>query len=1382
MSNSLGSFLLGGLMQPLLGTLQNWTSKKRKQREDEQTVLDAAVSGVAGGQSGRSLGSLPAGCVLRQGGRIIPADNLPARRDLGAGSRAKDGSGSGVLTEPKSLGPAPKRRRGSAGRGQGNAAGGGRRGGERNETVDRGLLDNGSLQSDQNQPHPWHAAAHNGELQRSKRGKVLKRKARNSARKAAGRGDVCQDTALQGHLDQDPEAALETPPQVSRSDAASENREATATGHDALSVHAVVSSTPAIENGDLQRKTAASFPESGHLSTSVAFPRQLGLPAGSPEMPAQPEMASGQARGNDAHSGLRMQEGLVRVDGGVISRNATSFSSHLSSVSEQVVQKRGAYLSSTSPSFLSSSSPLSLPSASCSAPRPTGDEERDERGLQRLQFSSLPSSLDPCAGEVGSRRAGPFSRLAQIPASSSASEIDRGLAEADSCFGGEAGDKGEEEVARFRAGGDKGADNNWPNSKLSHMFRPLSSLSAASSSTTASITTCASTRLVVSSSRSICCSTDPHQSVSSSSLCADVEQKEGMGVAKNAWGGFEEASGRGGVPLESRSFGRQLQHSEHKREQIFTATDSQEDREDNKENQILQDGQEDEPSGQEGKERSEVFGHRVLRPLRSKNLHENYDALIDIVAFAKRRCEKETMELLRRDVQILYYARGLHHPSHVKTFQRQAQQPLTTATTHAPPPPSSYSLPSVTAALAAGAQPHPCPSWATREELGAAMSRQDAFNPFTVFGEAPPELVLSEIYDQRHYTHVSAQTRASHPVIARLAASHGGGEVGLSRDNEEERRLQLQKRQIQEALRDRAARKEITPDEAKRLWLEALEDLQRKRGDRGVERGGSVSAAIHQELVKYGFARQLDVTIFREKLLPALEAWWKGQCDIELDWRHDPLTSEECAWYAEAMHALTDATEIMTVKQLCFCPTPPPYKPWSWTDSRFRLRQKTEARRKATELRQKNGRAGGEGRVQDTLEGETDVWEGAQTPQAGASELEGDERGRGGMSARKRSRSRGRRGVAGRRKSAEQRGKPQREDACLDSACTAGDADAPLQVDRGTGTGDNEKNSAFSEGSPITPQVRRGVGGQLVVITRRGALSQDQMSFPHADSEGQPGDSDAPRGRWAKRQKPNSPHSATRVAQIDATNAVTSAGNSATLGVSAESTSQLDSAFLGKNAGVIQSVAGLSGSSAPSWVATKNRIARAYHWNTPPSKNTGLRSALERRAAATAAAAAAAVASWTGNRPLVSPVNGNRISPGLFSGKTFCGTQWWPRSQTFKGMHTSPFMSTTGVSDNAKASGLPSSFGQEARPRGQDLAGAPAPGGRRSGGNGVAVSSIARPGQGLWTRVERVEEHGKRVYCRPLTTVPRARLSIDRVYGGRHNDFGRSPYTYWPTF
>lgn len=40
---------------------------------------------------------------------------------------------------------------------------------------------------------------------------------------------------------------------------------------------------------------------------------------------------------------------------------------------------------------------------------------------------------------------------------------------------------------------------------------------------------------------------------------------------------------------------------------------------------------------QEEEGRTEVFGHRVLRPLRSKDLQLNYDALIDIVRFAKRR-------------------------------------------------------------------------------------------------------------------------------------------------------------------------------------------------------------------------------------------------------------------------------------------------------------------------------------------------------------------------------------------------------------------------------------------------------------------------------------------------------------------------------------------------------------------------------------------------------------------------------------------------------------------------------------------------------------------------------------------------------------------------
>ncbi|RQX70914.1 inner centromere protein, ARK-binding region protein [Toxoplasma gondii CAST] len=1332
MSNSLGSFLLGGLVQPLLGTLQNWTSKKRKQREDEQAGLQTAASGVACSQSGRPLGSVPAGCVLRQGGRIIPADSLPGRRERCSSGHAKDGSGWSVLPSQKSLAPAAKRRRGSAGRGQGNATGGNRRDAERNEAGDTGVL----TEDDSSQSvHQWPATEQpGGQLQRSKRGRALRRKARNSAKKAPEREGI-PESEFQRPLGS--EALREMSSQIPGTDSASENLEAKATGHDALSSHASVSTFPSTEIREIQRKTAASLPASGHLSTSLAFARPLGFPAGSSASAAELEARPGQARGN----GLCRQEGSGTVEGKVLTRITSSLSPHLSSANEHTLQNRGGYLSSAAPNLLSSPSAPSLPNSSCSVPCSTGD---GERGHAQTQFSSLPSSLDPQTGEVGSRGSDPFSRLAQNCGSSISSRINGRYAETGRCCGGESGDRG--------------VDNLWSNSKAPQMFRPLSSLSAASSSTTASVTTCASTRVVASSSRSMCFSNDTHQTISSSTLYANYEQKEGT---------LGEATGRGGITMETRSFAHQLQHSEQRREQMFT-NDSQKDREDDKENHILLE-EEDEEAGHEGKKRSEVFGHRVLRPLRSKNLHENYDALIDIVAFAKRRCEKETMELLRRDVQILYYARGLHHPTHVQTFQRQAQHPLTSGAAPQGPPPSFSSLPSVTAALAAGAHPHPCPSWATREELRAAMSRQDAFNPFTVFGEAPPELVLSEIYDQRHYTHVSAQTRASHPVIARLAASHG--EAAASRDSEGDRRLQLP-----ESRRDLMARKGIAPEEAKRLWMEALEDLQRKRDDM-TERGGQVTAAFHRELVKYGFARQLDVTAFREKLLPALEAWWKGQCDIELDWRHDPLTGEECAWYAEAMHALTDATDIMTVKQLCFCPTPPPYRPWSWTDSRFRLRQKTEARRRAKELRGKRGQGAGAKESGDVNpEGEMQDWEGGQTPQASASELEGDERGRGGLSARKRSRSRARRGAG---ESGEQRAK-QTEGAGLASAFTAGGADSSL--DRTGGTGTDEKTGAFSEGSPITPQVRRGVGGQLIVITRRGALSQDQSTFPHAGPEGQSGNCDAPRGHVAKRLKPNSPRST--AAQREASSSYTSgAANSGMPGGSTGSSSQCSSASLRKkDEGDIQSGNGISGSHAASWVAAKNRVARAYPWNTPPSKKPGLRSALERRAAATAAAAAAAVAGWTGNRPLVSPDNLNRTSPGLFSGKTFCTTQWWPRHQALRGMQTSPFASSTGVSGgNAKALGLPSSVGQEARSLGQDPAGVSAPGGR-SGANGAAISSSARPGQGMWTRVEQLEERGKRVYSRPLATVPRARLSIDRVYGGRHNDFVRTPYTSWPTF
>ncbi|PFH33713.1 hypothetical protein BESB_079290 [Besnoitia besnoiti] len=1326
MSNSLGSFLLAGLMQPLLGTIQNWTSKKRKEREDEFDDSTGGVCGLrpaAGGASGgrglrrAAVSRVPSGCLLRQGGRIIPLDSAPE----GGSGRANL---AGLSAASRSGAPAAKRRRGSAGKRLKASSGGLQtsEGPENSAETALGLPANGQERQD--------AEA------KTKRGKAPKRKLKKGPQKDA----ISELTGSENRMVPEQEALHERALQASE--------------------RALLCA----ENGP-------------RAALSVSASRLAGS-----SVPADV--------GGSSHVRSASTDGFLReAPGEAAARNGSAVSSAPpllpSGPTLQKYGRPGSFATAAFPSVLSASSALSAPSSSFLLTRTTSDAGERERDLRRPQPASLPSSLDSQVNQRDDLPGSASLRLLAQPIDKPVPRSDISAADGGLRF---AGDRGEGAAPNFQIG--READEKGSNSQLSRFLRPLSSLSAASSSTAASAKTCGTSRSASSACESFSCAPDAGaQEIVSSSMPSTGLREDGVKLTKNVWGLFGEGARlHGEETVDSCCAGHQL--SAQNRDLACDVSRGGED----KENQALQD---DDGCG-ESRERTEVFGHRVLRPLRSKNLHENYDALIDIVAFAKRRCERETMELLRKDVQILYYARGLHHPSHVKTFQRQHDHAQGSVAPAVPPSASasSSSLPSVTAALAAGAHPHSCPSWATREELRAAVRRQDELNPFTVFGEAPPELVLSEIYDQRHYTHVSAQTRASHPVISRLAATHSSGDATRAQDDEEERQHDLQKRQLQDSLRERTARREITPEEAKRLWMEAMEEFQRKRAERGAGRGrDAVSQAIQQELVKYGFARQLDVSVFRERLLPALEAWWKGQCDVELDWRHDPLTSEECVWYAEAMQALTDATEVMTVKQLCFCPTPPPYKPWSWTDSRFRLRQKTEARKRERALRQRRrSEEDRQGQVErEAALAAQDPWKVAQTPPASGFCQGAD--GRGCMSARKRSRARGRcagEGIA-RQKSSEAKGVqegaagsaflltygPGDEGRTLSHAALG--REERLGLAGGGARGDNDASyDPLSEGSPITPQIRRGVGGQLVVITRRAGLSQEHASRG-TGAEGPSGACDVTGDRESKRLKPSTAGGTTPASffptKVPSSFAPAVSSASSTSGTS---TWHFSSAFLGaKSQGLMDSRdAGVANSASAAWAAAKHRGARAYHCNTPPKK-TGMRSALERRAAATAAAAAAAVTSWTGSRPHMSPDTAIRMSPGFFSNKTLPATQWWPRSQAFKGSQLfSPFSTAVNGGKDAKAPSAFPGLSQEARALGQKL-----PAATGSGSRAGLASAAARPAEGLWTRMEQAaaRQAGKSVYCRPLAAAPKARLSIGRVYGVRH-DLGRAPYSYWSAF
>lgn len=679
----------------------------------------------------------------------------------------------------------------------------------------------------------------------------------------------------------------------------------------------------------------------------------------------------------------------------------------------------------------------------------------------------------------------------------------------------------------------------------------------------------------------------------------------------------------------------------------------------------------------------------------------------------------------------------------------------------------------MSAALAAGARPSVCPAWATPENLAKAVQGQENFNPFTVFGEAPPEVVLSEVYDERHYTHASVYTRASHPAICRLvsgrkqpessaldnAATHGREER-----HEDEKRDKL--RQTQEKLRDQVARGEISAEEAQKRWVRVLQETS----DKEEQDPRKEWKAFQEELVRHGFSGKLDGKAFKEKLLPALEAWWRGQCEVELDWRHDPLTSEECTWYIEAMGAVVDATDVISCKQACFCPTPPPYQPWAWTDSRFRLRQKAEQERAALQMKRANerekketrcnsqggtrGGAGRRGRRTGAKEAEEPIdgveEKGSTLHYSG--EVEDDDPGR--------DKGKRQRCPAGQGRGAEQH--TQHENVCTSWYST--------EVSQAEATDGKPRGDTPSEGSPITPQVRLGVRGSLRVITRRGQIMREEV-------EGA-GDADT---RPCKRQKGGKTKAkcSGRDFQTSDTETTTTAGDTA-----AGWLSNLDER---DHLSVLQGTVAPTdcGTELPTPAATHTLVAssssRAYHWNTPIK---GIRSTLERRAVA--------------ERDLPNPVDAPL--PGGILQKTSEQKDSQMPNESAAGSTWSDELATgvcqtdlrAGVMEQVnhqlsaycgelksalRSSTLGTQGGKLTRGLcGQNLLSAPLPASSTTGRsahpssecNSETASSrnIDLTARDAWRR---------NPFSRQLASVPRARLSIDRVYGGRH-DAGRAVY------
>ncbi|KAL8454571.1 hypothetical protein Emed_000292 [Eimeria media] len=317
-----------------------------------------------------------------------------------------------------------------------------------------------------------------------------------------------------------------------------------------------------------------------------------------------------------------------------------------------------------------------------------------------------------------------------------------------------------------------------------------------------------------------------------------------------------------------------------------------------------------------GDEGGVVFGHRVLRPLLSKDPADNYDAFLDILKHAQKHhwnirlvallgaplhaldsrsavaavvsfsCDAEALDFLLSDQELQYYTRGSCHPSITLSAQQQQQQQQ-----------QHLQHPTRQMQKLVGARP----AWAHPAALLTALEAQREVDPFSVFGDAPPELVLHEVYGHEHYNATSARVRATHPVLARL----------------EKQRL-------------------LTP--AASSSMQQQQGATGAAGVEGKEKGALLSAEKWESVV-----------------LPALLNWWQRDSAVELDWRHDPLTAEDCAWYLQAIGATRDLTHLVTLKQPCFCPTPPPQRGWSWTDSRQLLRRRLTAGTSALSLKAGGG-------------------------------------------------------------------------------------------------------------------------------------------------------------------------------------------------------------------------------------------------------------------------------------------------------------------------------------------------------------------------------------------------------------------------------------------
>ncbi|KAF8822261.1 hypothetical protein IE077_004137 [Cardiosporidium cionae] len=179
------------------------------------------------------------------------------------------------------------------------------------------------------------------------------------------------------------------------------------------------------------------------------------------------------------------------------------------------------------------------------------------------------------------------------------------------------------------------------------------------------------------------------------------------------------------------------------------------------------------------------------------------------------------------------------------------------------------------------------------------LLRQDSWNPFSIFGSAPPEVDTNELFPLRMYNQISAADRMKHPAI-RLG------------------RLELEwKRRTGKIVNLKI------DDTATAAKME------------------SIIGRFHMQKNSYQqwlawFSRSIDYNEWK-RISTHLKNRWKQEDEMDLNWKHDHLSLVEIQWLSKVMEWSEDKRDIVAIRQPCFCPAPNPSSNWGWNDRRHVL-------------------------------------------------------------------------------------------------------------------------------------------------------------------------------------------------------------------------------------------------------------------------------------------------------------------------------------------------------------------------------------------------------------------------------------------------------------